>query len=128
MFNYTWILPNNFPTEKCLMIPPHIHTEILKRIKAAEQEHNVKVVLAIESGSRALKLYPWICGRYTREFTHKNLRELTVHHRATITTTIPPTAATANCYACIATTKNTPNFPTKLFRVAVNRVRLPLQP
>jgi predicted nucleotidyltransferase len=35
------------------MIPPHIHTEILKRIKAAEQEHNVKVLYAIESGSRA---------------------------------------------------------------------------
>lgn len=29
---------------------------------------------------RALKLYPWICGRCTREFTHANLRELTVHH------------------------------------------------
>ncbi len=35
------------------MIPAHIHTEILKRIKAAEQEHNVKVLYAIESGSRA---------------------------------------------------------------------------
>lgn len=30
---------------------------------------------------RALKIYPWICGRCTREFTHANLRELTVHHR-----------------------------------------------
>jgi 5-methylcytosine-specific restriction endonuclease McrA len=30
---------------------------------------------------RALKLYPWICGRCRREFTHKNLSELTVHHR-----------------------------------------------
>jgi len=30
---------------------------------------------------RALKIYPWICGRCGREFTHKNLRELTVHHR-----------------------------------------------
>lgn len=30
---------------------------------------------------RALKLYPWICGRCAREFTHKNLSELTVHHR-----------------------------------------------
>ena len=36
-----------------------------------------------EKGYReqALKLYPWICGRCSREFTHKNLRELTVHHR-----------------------------------------------
>ncbi len=30
---------------------------------------------------RALKLYPWICGRCTREFTKDNLQELTVHHR-----------------------------------------------
>jgi hypothetical protein len=30
---------------------------------------------------RALKIYPWICGRCAREFTHSNLRELTVHHR-----------------------------------------------
>ncbi len=29
---------------------------------------------------RALKLYPWICGRCAREFTRANLRELTVHH------------------------------------------------
>jgi 5-methylcytosine-specific restriction endonuclease McrA len=30
---------------------------------------------------RALKLYPWVCGRCGREFTRENLRELTVHHR-----------------------------------------------
>ncbi len=30
---------------------------------------------------QALKIYPWICGRCTREFTRTNLRELTVHHR-----------------------------------------------
>jgi hypothetical protein len=30
---------------------------------------------------RALKLYPWVCGRCARTFTHANLRELTVHHR-----------------------------------------------
>lgn len=29
----------------------------------------------------ALKLYPWICGRCSREFTRANLQELTVHHR-----------------------------------------------
>ncbi len=31
--------------------------------------------------AQALKLYPWICGRCSREFTRKNLHELTVHHR-----------------------------------------------
>jgi hypothetical protein len=30
---------------------------------------------------RALKIYPWICGRCAREFTRVNVRELTVHHR-----------------------------------------------
>jgi hypothetical protein len=30
---------------------------------------------------RALKIYPWVCGRCAREFTLANLRELTVHHR-----------------------------------------------
>jgi hypothetical protein len=30
---------------------------------------------------RALKIFPWICGRCGREFTGKKLRELTVHHR-----------------------------------------------
>ena len=31
--------------------------------------------------ARALRMYPWICGRCGREFTRENLRELTVHHR-----------------------------------------------
>jgi len=30
---------------------------------------------------RALKIYPWICGRCARAFTRANVRELTVHHR-----------------------------------------------
>jgi len=36
-----------------------------------------------EQGYReqALKMYPHICGRCSREFTRKNLQELTVHHR-----------------------------------------------
>ncbi len=30
---------------------------------------------------RALKLYPWVCGRCGREFSGTRLRELTVHHK-----------------------------------------------
>jgi hypothetical protein len=30
---------------------------------------------------QALKLYPWVCGRCGRSFTHATLRELTVHHK-----------------------------------------------
>ncbi len=30
---------------------------------------------------QALKLFPWVCGRCAREFTHANVQQLTVHHR-----------------------------------------------
>jgi hypothetical protein len=30
---------------------------------------------------RALKIFPWVCGRCAREFTRPNLHQLTVHHR-----------------------------------------------
>ena len=30
---------------------------------------------------KALKLFPWVCARCTREFSGRNVRELTVHHR-----------------------------------------------
>ena len=37
----------------------------------------------LEEGYRekALKMYPWVCGRCAREFTGKRISELTVHHR-----------------------------------------------
>src|SRR3972149_4564279 len=31
--------------------------------------------------ARALKLYPWVCGRCARTFTHGNLQLLEVHHK-----------------------------------------------
>ena len=51
----------------------------LDRVLAEQREYIAKR----EQGYRekALKLYPWICGRCSREFNRKNLRELTVHHR-----------------------------------------------
>lgn len=30
---------------------------------------------------KSLKMYPWVCGRCAREFDHKTVRELTVHHK-----------------------------------------------
>ncbi|MBB3101765.1 YajD family HNH nuclease [Azomonas macrocytogenes] len=30
---------------------------------------------------KALKMYPWVCGRCSREFSGKRLSELTVHHK-----------------------------------------------
>jgi 5-methylcytosine-specific restriction endonuclease McrA len=51
----------------------------LDRLVAETQANRLKR----EQGYReqALKLYPWICGRCSREFSRENLRELTVHHR-----------------------------------------------
>ncbi|UXI66731.1 YajD family HNH nuclease [Tahibacter amnicola] len=43
------------------------------RADAAERERGYR--------ERALKMYPWVCGRCAREFTRANLQELTVHHR-----------------------------------------------
>ena len=51
----------------------------LDRILAEQREY-----IAKREGSyreQSLKLFPWICGRCAREFTQRNLRELTVHHK-----------------------------------------------
>ncbi len=49
-----------------------------ERVRAEQLKYNAER----EGGyrERALKIYPWICGRCTREFDRKNLSELTVHH------------------------------------------------
>ncbi|WP_158969439.1 YajD family HNH nuclease [Paraglaciecola sp. L3A3] len=48
------------------------------KVFAEQQEYKSKRA----SGYReqALNIYPWICGRCRREFTRRNLSELTVHH------------------------------------------------
>lgn len=50
-----------------------------QQVRAEQLEYNARR----ESGyrERALKIYPWICGRCAREFERRNLSELTVHHR-----------------------------------------------
>lgn len=45
--------------------------DAIKNRQSREQDYRAK----------ALKLYPWICGRCEREFERINLSELTVHHR-----------------------------------------------
>lgn len=54
------------------------HQKLDQAVSAARQARDQRELGYRE---RALKLYPWICGRCGREFNHKNLRELTVHHR-----------------------------------------------
>ena len=60
-------------------MPSEKSTEKLDRIVAQAQRDRA----AREQSYRekALKMYPWVCGRCTREFSRENLRELTVHHR-----------------------------------------------
>jgi hypothetical protein len=35
----------------------------------------------IDYRNQALKIFPWVCGKCGRDFSGKNLRELTVHHK-----------------------------------------------
>lgn len=65
----------------------------------------------LESGYRekALKLFPWVCGRCSREFVYSNLRELTVHHIDHDHTNNPE--ATGSYCASTATIMSIPNIP-----------------
>jgi len=35
----------------------------------------------IDYRNQALKIFPWVCAKCGRDFSGKNLRELTVHHK-----------------------------------------------
>jgi len=58
--------------------PPPDKAKLDKVIAEARRQRDLR-----ESGyrERALKLFPWICGRCAREFTAANVRMLTVHHK-----------------------------------------------
>lgn len=56
-----------------------LNSDKLDRIVADAQRNKLQRELGYREQS--LKLYPWICGRCTREFTRENLQQLTVHHR-----------------------------------------------
>lgn len=56
------------------MIPSTIRQEILRRLRAAEEEHDVKVLLAIESGSRAWG-FPSPNSDYDARFIYINRRD-----------------------------------------------------
>jgi 5-methylcytosine-specific restriction endonuclease McrA len=51
----------------------------LDRVVAEARRHSNEREAAYRE--RALKLFPWICGRCAREFSGVRLRELTVHHK-----------------------------------------------
>ena len=54
--------------------PDKVDRNVAQARRDAEQR-------ALGYRERALKMYPWICGRCAREFTRANVQELTVHHR-----------------------------------------------
>ena len=56
------------------MTDPKRHDQIVAEMRKEEQTRQTGY------RERALKLFPHLCGRCTREFEGKNLRELTVHH------------------------------------------------
>ena len=56
---------------------------------------------------QALKIYPWICGRCGRDFTHTNLQLLEVHHRDHNHDNNPPMAATGSYCAHTVTRMST---------------------
>ena len=49
-----------------------------EKVRAEQLKYNAEREVGYRE--RALKLYPWICGRCAREFERKGLSELTVHH------------------------------------------------
>ncbi len=67
----------------------------------------------LESGYRekALKIYPWVCGRCSREFVYSTFRELTVHHIDHDHTNNPEDGSNWERYACFATIMNTRSTP-----------------
>lgn len=56
-----------------------IDTEKLDRIVAEARREAEKRLSGYREQS--LRIHPWVCARCGREFTRKNLHELTVHHK-----------------------------------------------
>jgi HNH endonuclease len=58
-----------------------------KKSKAAEVEAFLARTRQNQSGKdkgyreQSLKIHPWVCARCAREFTNRNVHELTVHHK-----------------------------------------------
>lgn len=58
---------------------PGLEAAKLDAIVAEAQRNRAKRELGYRE--KALKMYPWVCGRCGREFTSATVQELTVHHR-----------------------------------------------
>jgi hypothetical protein len=71
---------------------------------------------------QVLKIYPWVCGRCGRDFTHANLQLLEVHHRdhnhdnnpvdgSNWESCCAPTATRMNISVCSQSTAETRSHP-----------------
>lgn len=54
---------------------PQKAEEVIARARQAQKERERSY------REQSLKIHPWICARCGREFTQRNVHELTVHHR-----------------------------------------------
>lgn len=63
------------------MPPKNTHTEGDKMDPIVAEARREQALRQKGYRERALKIFPWICGRCAREFSGKKLRELTVHHK-----------------------------------------------
>ena len=61
-----------------MVLKPESKGRLDQVVAAARRERELREQSYRE---QALKLYPWVCGRCSREFSRANLSELTVHHR-----------------------------------------------
>jgi len=66
--------PNPIPKQETRMAQDRLDQIVLEARRNAEKR---------DAGYRAqaLKLFPWVCGRCGRAFTHSNLQLLEVHHK-----------------------------------------------
>jgi hypothetical protein len=70
---------NHSHSEEIMATSKKPDTARLDRIVAEARKHAEQREMGYRE--QALKIYPWICTRCTREFNRTNLSQLTVHHR-----------------------------------------------
>ena len=97
-----------------------------EKVRAEQLKYNAER----EAGyrERALKLYPWICGRCAREFERIGLSELTVHHVDHNHDNNPLTVATGSYCVFTATMKSTRSSRTLYAMAVLQKPKQRLQP
>lgn len=62
-------------------MPKHISPDLARLDRVVAEARQQREIREAGYRERALKLFPWLCGRCGREFSGARLRELTVHHK-----------------------------------------------